>query len=1184
MSNTKKKLLLELQNSYGFSENFIESLQDGLLITDTQGEVLMVNAAACSITGFNKNELLNIKTPFPFWPKKYINEFNQRFKDFQEDHLKREFEAVYKHKNGEEFPVLVFLAAIKNTKSKVIAYLKYFQSISDLDYDIESLELSNKDIFSVLNYRKRYLNLMLERNISSQIERTLNNISDGLVSFDTNLCYTYANNRAGEILGKSPKELIGKHVWTVFPEAVGLPTYNAFYKAIETKETQYFEDYYEPLNKWFANKVYPHADGLTLYFIDITPQKNAERLIAKSEKYLNNIINKIGDPVFVKDEHSKVILANDAFCEMFNSPREYIIGKTLAEDVAPEERESFLKIDRHVLKTGEENVNEETLTLRGGETQYLSTKKTRFLDEEGNKFLVGIIRDVTKQKKAELEIKEARDYSESLIESMNEGLIVFNMETEITKVNPSFCKMSGFTEEELIGQQCPYPFSPPEIEDESNLRHEQIERGEELNNFETIYMRKDGTRFNVDVMVSSIEDSDGTIKSYFGTIIDTTERKKAELDLRAAKEFTSNLVMSMQEGLIITNLEGEVIMVNDSTCKILGYSKEELVGMQSPYSFTKKEDYNKILVDKKRIEAGESPSLQYEIIRKNGEQFLASFLTGAIKNETGEITALFGTMKDISEEEKAKKILEERAIQSSQKKDVILKLAELVGHDFKSSLKTITKLSAETLNVCRVSVWSFNDNNNAIHCEQLYELKSNSYEKNFTINYEDNPNYFKALESNKSILVVDAQNDNITKQFSENYLKPNKIKSLMDVFINSTTGYYGIICFEHVGEETRDWTIEEQEFASSIANVVSLMVESYERKIAEETIAKTNTQLLEANKQLNELKKQLEQENVYLRNELDLVFNYEEMVYGSVEFSNVLTEVERVAPTNATVLLLGESGTGKELLARAIHNTSNRNNKPLIKVNCSAIPRELIESELFGHKKGSFTGAFSDKVGKFELADGGTLFLDEIGELPIDMQPKILRFLQEGEIEVVGGVGLKKLNVRVIAATNRNLKEEIEKKQFREDLYFRLNVFPISIPPLRDRKDDIPLLVEHFVDKFNKAYEKQIKYISDEAMAQMKTYNWPGNIRELENLIERAVILTSTETLMIPGFETSTQKSKQRINSKDLSLNSVLKAHILEVLESCNWKISGPKSASDVLGLKPSTLRDKMTKLGIQKP
>jgi transcriptional regulator with GAF, ATPase, and Fis domain len=308
------------------------------------------------------------------------------------------------------------------------------------------------------------------------------------------------------------------------------------------------------------------------------------------------------------------------------------------------------------------------------------------------------------------------------------------------------------------------------------------------------------------------------------------------------------------------------------------------------------------------------------------------------------------------------------------------------------------------------------------------------------------------------------------------------------------------------------------------------------------------------------------------------------MVYGSVEFSDVLTEVEKVAPTNATVLLLGESGTGKELLARAIHNTSNRNNKPLIKVNCSAIPRELIESELFGHKKGSFTGAFNDKIGKFELADGGTLFLDEIGELPLDMQPKILRFLQEGEIEVVGGTGLKKLDVRVIAATNRNLKEEIAKKQFREDLYFRLNVFPIEIPPLRQRKDDIPLLVEHFVDKFNKAYNKNIKYISDEAMSKLIDYEWPGNIRELENLIERASILSTNDTLIIPGFGSSNKKIKSINNTKDLSLDAVQRNHILHVLKQCDWKISGANSASELLGLKPSTLRDKMQKLGVKKP
>lgn len=367
---------------------------------------------------------------------------------------------------------------------------------------------------------------------------------------------------------------------------------------------------------------------------------------------------------------------------------------------------------------------------------------------------------------------------------------------------------------------------------------------------------------------------------------------------------------------------------------------------------------------------------------------------------------------------------------------------------------------------------------------------------------------------------------------------------------------------------------------------IELENEILERKKAEEKLISTNEQLSKANLELVHLRKQLEQENVYLRDELDLVFNYEELVYGSAAFANVLAQVEKVAPTDATVLLQGESGTGKELVARAVHNESLRNNKPLIKVNCSAIPRELIESEFFGHKKGSFTGAINDKVGKFELADGGTLFLDEIGELPIDMQPKILRFLQEGEIEVVGGTEIKKLDVRVIAATNRELKKEIYKKRFREDLYFRLNVFPIIIPPLRDRKDDIPLLVEHFVDKFNKAYLKNIKYISDEAINKLKAYPWPGNIRELENLIERASILSTNQTLIIPGFESTTQASKQLIaaNKNDLTLEMIQRSHIIQVLEQCNWKISGAKGAAEILNLKPSTLRDKMTKLGIKKP
>ncbi|MUU77483.1 PAS domain S-box protein [Winogradskyella sp. HL2-2] len=766
---------------------------------------------------------------------------------------------------------------------------------------------------------------------------------------------------------------------------------------------------------------------------------------------------------------------------------------------------------------------------------------------------------------------------------MQEGLYVINLESEIIRVNPAFCKMTGFSKEELLGAKRPYPFAAPEMASKNNERYKLLIETNNNPNFENIYKRKNGERFPVQIMVSRINDDQGNVIAFFGTIQDITERRKAEIELKLSKEFNDKLIMSMQEGLIIVNVDTKIILVNDSFCKITGYDRNELLAQSQPFSFWKKEDYKKVLAIQNSVAQKERKEICFDIKRKNGEIIKASFNSGTIKNNDNEVIAVYATVKDISEEEKAKQILIEKEKKSNQKKNVILELAQLVGKDIHSSLKRIAQLAAETLKVCRVGIWSFNKDMSILKSEYFYDLNKGFINPNYIINYADNPYYFEALKLYQSVRVNDAQDNLITKLFNDNYLIPNNIRSLLDVFVQSSNRYYGIVCFEHKGDFLREWTAEEQEFASSIANIVSLMVESSERKLAENKLVSANEKLLKANNELNTLKNKLQQENVYLRNELDLVFNYEEMVYGSEVFANVLSEIEKVAPTDATVLLLGESGTGKELLARAIHNISKRNNKPLIKVNCSAIPRELFESELFGHKKGSFTGAFGDKVGKFELADNGTLFLDEIGELPLDMQPKILRFLQEGEIEVVGGSEIKKLNVRVIAATNRDLKEEVQKKKFREDLYFRLNVFPINIPSLKERKEDIPYLVEHFVEKFNKAYGKNIKYISDEAMTKLRSYDWPGNIRELENLIERASILSADETLLIPGFESASQKVKS-IHNKDYSLDAAQKTHILMVLEQCNWKITGDNGAAALLKLKPSTLRDRMSKLGIKKP
>lgn len=915
--------------------------------------------------------------------------------------------------------------------------------------------------------------------------------------------------------------------------------------------------------------------AVSLAKIAIEKSRVAIEIKKKDESY-KSLVNQAIDAIITYDFDGTIFDFNKAAYLMLGYTKKEFL-KIRLQDFLVGNIIRDKKVYRNILD-GKAVVFERQLVCKDG--TMIEGEISAKIDKEGK--VVSIVRDVTERHKILKAIKKEKEFSSGLLESMHEGLYTIDLESTIISVNPSFCKMTGFTEKELLGVKRPYPFSPPEFALSNNKLYKLLTENKNESSYEHIYVRKNGERFPVQIIVSRINDENGNKIANFATIQDITKRKKAEVELRLSKEFNEKLIMSMQEGLLIAGLDTKIILVNDSLCKITGYSKTELLKYEHPYPFWQKEDHEEVLNSYTEVALEKAKEFYFDLIKKTGEIIKASFFTGTIKNNKEEVIAVYATVKDISEEEKAKQLLIDKEKISNQKKKVILELARLVGEDLEISLKKITELASKTLQVERVSIWSFNEDNSAVVCENQYTLNKGCIDDNYKMNYSDNPNYFEALKSNQSILIKDAVNDELTKPFAASYLIPNNISSLMDVFVHSANGSYGIICFAHVGDNLRDWTAEELEFATSIASIVSLMVESTERKHAEKQLVAANSELSEANNELNVLREKLEQENVYLRNELDLVFNYEEMVYGSAAFGNVLTEIEKVAPTDATVLLLGESGTGKELLARATHNISHRNNHPLIKVNCSAIPRELFESELFGHKKGSFTGAFNDKIGKFELADNGTLFLDEIGELPLDMQPKILRFLQEGEIEVVGGTSVKKLNVRVIAATNRNLKEQIEKKEFREDLYFRLNVFPIVIPPLNKRIDDIPLLVEHFVDKFNKAYGKNIKYITDEAMNKLKSYDWPGNIRELENLIERASILSSDETLLIPGFESSNQKAKS-INSKDLSLDTAQRNHILQVLEQCSWKITGAQGAAELLKLKPSTLRDRMSKLNLKK-
>jgi len=393
------------------------------------------------------------------------------------------------------------------------------------------------------------------------------------------------------------------------------------------------------------------------------------------------------------------------------------------------------------------------------------------------------------------------------------------------------------------------------------------------------------------------------------------------------------------------------------------------------------------------------------------------------------------------------------------------------------------------------------------------------------------------------------------------------IKSILSTPI-AVGGHFVCALATAAFREYRTWSDATVERVRSVGQILANAIH---RQRAE-------AQLLAQLAEIRHLQARLEAENAYLREEVAPHSGFADIVGRSPAIQTVLAQVAQVAPTPTTVLLLGETGTGKELLARATHDRSLRRNRTLVTVNCAALPPTLIESELFGHEKGAFTGATASKPGRFELADGGTLFLDEIAELPLELQPKLLRVLQDGEFQRVGGTRTYKVDARIVAATNHDLTRAIGERRFREDLYYRVATFPIHVPALRDRREDIPLLVWSIIERLQAALGHRIDTVPKRVMDALMHYGWPGNVRELQNVIERALILSPGSALRLAEpLATSTRRTPDR-------LEEVEREHILRILDRCSWRINGERNAAAVLGLEPSTLRSRMQKLGIRRP
>jgi formate hydrogenlyase transcriptional activator len=417
----------------------------------------------------------------------------------------------------------------------------------------------------------------------------------------------------------------------------------------------------------------------------------------------------------------------------------------------------------------------------------------------------------------------------------------------------------------------------------------------------------------------------------------------------------------------------------------------------------------------------------------------------------------------------------------------------------------------------------------------------------------------KAFVSRKPVYWDEQDLTRLGSRFADRLLRAG-IRSLFSIPLLTPKGALGVL---NIGsKQAHAFSERDQDLLAHVAGQIAISVDN-----------------ARAYSEIAQLKNRLAEEKLYLEDEIRTEMNFEEIVGESAPLKKVLTQVKTVAPTDSTVLVLGETGTGKELAARAIHRMSSRHNASFIKLNCAAIPTGLLESELFGHEKGAFTGAISQKVGRLELADKGTLFLDEVGDIPLELQPKLLRALQDQEFERLGSTRTLKVNVRLIAATNRDLMKAVAEKQFRSDLFYRLNVFPIVMPPLRERPKDIPLLVHYFVQKFSRRMNKTIERIPVEAISAMQAWKWPGNVRELENFIERSVILTDGTALRVPLAELASPEGGEQ----EAMLTQVERQHILRILRECGGVIAGRHGAAERLGMKRTTLQSRMSKLGIQR-
>ena len=746
----------------------------------------------------------------------------------------------------------------------------------------------------------------------------------------------------------------------------------------------------------------------------------------------------------------------------------------------------------------------------------------------------------------------ARITLNNLFEMAPDGIFVTDADGVILDANPRATERFGYTHEELIGirveELIPLRLRGPHPGHRENYNAHPRERhmgaGTEL-----FGLRKDGTEFPIDIMLKPMGSETGPLVLSF--VRDITEQRAAQDALQNQDQQMRSIVESVQDYAIsMLDTEGSIVTWSSGGERLYGYSTEDVVGKLFSRLFIR-EDVERDRPGELMRLAGLRGRFEEEgwRVQKDGARFWADCVLTAIHDSSGTVTGYAEVTRNVTDRKRAEEAV---MLQLTGVLLANMDVRKLLGA-ISASLREVIPHDAATLGLYDPTVNSL--------VVQFLDPEADAYRGGDIRLPIEGSAAGESFRTRAPVLLGSIQSSLFTK---------DSMRHLTELGMQA--GCW--VPLIHRGKAIGTLAVAsrlEGAFVQSDAEMLTQVA-------AQVAVAVNNAMTF---RQIAELRDRFRLEKQNLEEEINLENRFEDIIGESTGLRQVLKDVEIVAPTNATVLIQGETGTGKELLARAIHKLSPRKERTFIRLNCAAIPAGLMESELFGHEKGAFTGAIARKMGRLELAHEGTLFLDEVGDLPLDLQPKLLRALQEREIERLGGTTPIKVNVRLIAASNRDLAKMVAEKQFRADLYYRLKVFPIEAPPLRERIGDIPVLVRHFVTMHSRRMGKTIETIPESVMEALKRWKWPGNIRELENFLERSVILTRSSALYIPVAELETGEVDTGPSAETSTHEAAEREHILRTLRDTKGSIAGDDGAAARLGLKRTTLNSKIKKLGI---